>query len=270
VPFRREEPISVELFQDELEAPISDSIDRLSIQVGLVLFVYLVAYFFIRGFLWCIGLISPGGAVSLSGTVWGFNFIAGVLMATIARGIIRKLREKGLMRHQYQNNYLLSRISGCAFDFMIVAGIAAIDLGELRGLWVPFLLMSAAGGVATYLFLDLVSRKVYRDYPEEAFLTMFGTWTGTISSGMILLREIDPDFTTPAANNIIIGSSYGIVLGIPLLLIISGAPSNPLLWYLVAAGYFVLLVAIVFIGAGPAGDARRAARADRRRARREG
>ena len=37
------------------------------------------------------------------------------------------------MTRQYQNNYLLSRISGLAFDLMIVAGIASIELRELTG-----------------------------------------------------------------------------------------------------------------------------------------
>jgi len=267
-PFRDEEPVGVDFFQDDEEAPVSESIDRLSIQVALVMFVYLLSYLFIKALLWGIGLISPGGAASLSGTIWGFNFIAGVLLAALVRIFIRWLRNKGLMRHQYQNNYLLSRISGCAFDFMIVAGIAAIDLRDLSGLWMPFLLMSAVGGLVTYFFLDHICKHVYKEYSEEAFLTMFGTWTGTISSGMILLREIDPEFQTPAANNIIIGSSYGIVLGIPLLLIISGAPGNPLMWYLVAVGYFAVLTVIIFLGVGPKGDARRAARAEKREAKR--
>ncbi len=31
---------------------------------------------------------------------------------------------------------------------------------------------------------------------------MFGMLTGTASRGMILLREIDPNYETPAANNL--------------------------------------------------------------------
>lgn len=256
VPFRRETTLDVTMFQDAPEAPISDSIDRLSIQVALVLFVYLVAFFFLKLVVWLVALISPSGAASISGTVWGFNFLAGILMAVIARAIIRKLRDKGLMQHQYQNNYLLSRISGCAFDFMIVAGIAAIELKDLSGLWLPLILMALAGGAATFFLLRFICKRLYKDYPEEAFITMFGTWTGTISSGMILLREIDPEFSTPAANNIVIGSSYAIVLGIPLLLMISGAPSNPVLWFLVAAGYFLLMLPLIFVGTGGKGKAR--------------
>ena len=265
--FRTEQKVTVEMFQDEVEAPASDSIDRLSVQVGLILTVYVLAYFFLKGFLWVVGILAgPGAVASLSGTVWGFNFLAGVLMAIIVRGIISKCRKAGVMKKQYQNNYLLSRISGCAFDIMIIAGIAAIELGDLNRLWFPFLLMAIIGGVGTFFFLKFVSHKVYRGYKDEAFLSMFGTWTGTISSGMILLRELDPDFSTPAANNMIIGSSYGILFGVPLLIITSGAPSNPLLWYGIVVAYFVVLMFIVFFRVGPKGEAARAARAEARAA----
>ena len=48
------------------------------------------------------------------------------------------------MNRQYQNNYLLSRFSGLAFDVMIVAGIASINIDDLSGYWLPFLLMAVA------------------------------------------------------------------------------------------------------------------------------
>ncbi len=57
---------------------------------------------------------------------------------------MKHLRGTGLMTRQYQNNYLLSRISGLAFDVMIVAGIASIEISDLKGLWLPFILLSAA------------------------------------------------------------------------------------------------------------------------------
>ena len=50
---------------------------------------------------------------------------------------------------------------------------------------------------------------------------MYGMLTGTIGSGILLLRELDPSLETPAANNLVIGSSYGIVLGAPMLIFVS-------------------------------------------------
>jgi ESS family glutamate:Na+ symporter len=127
---------------------------------------------------------------------------------------------------QYQNNYLLSRISGLAFDLMIVAGIASIDFADLSGLWVPFLLMAVGGGVSTFFYLRWLCARVYPDYPEEGFVSMFGMLTGTISSGVLLLRPLDPNFETPAANNLVTGSSFGIVLGSPMLIFVALAAES--------------------------------------------
>lgn len=50
--------------------------------------------------------------------------------------------------------------------------------------------------------------------------------TGTNSTGIILLREIDPQFQTPAATNLILQSIYAIAFGFPLLLLLGVAPQS--------------------------------------------
>ena len=144
-------------------------------------------------------------------------------MAIIVRSVITGLRKAKWMKRQYQNNYLLSRISGVAFDFMIVAGIASINIDDLKGNFVPFILMAIFGGVVTYVYLLYMCKRLYPGYVYEGFFGMFGMLTGTISSGVLLLREIDPEMKTPASNDLLTGSSFGIIFGIPMLLLISYA-----------------------------------------------
>ena len=48
--------------------------------------------------------------------------------------------------------------------------------------------------------------------------------TGTASNGMILLREIDPKFETPAANNLVLQAIPAIGFGFPVLLVLGFAP----------------------------------------------
>ena len=43
---------------------------------------------------------------------------------------------------------------------------------------------------------------------------------------MILLREIDPKFETPAANNLVLQSLVAVVLGFPILLLMGYAPQS--------------------------------------------
>lgn len=241
--------VTVDTFQDENEIPIAESVDRLSMQVALVCVVYLVTYLVTCGITVALEKVAPGLATTVSTLLWGFNFIIGSVVAMGCRTLFKGLRTTKLMTRQYQNNYLLSRISGLAFDVMIVAGIASINIEDLTGYWLPFLLMAVAGGIITFIYLDFMCKKLYPKYSYEAFFSMYGMLTGTISSGVLLLREIDPALETPAANNLIIGSSFGIVFGAPLLVLVSLAAKSDVMVFVVmglAAIYLGALLLFIF------------------------
>ena len=240
----RQDGVDISFFQDKNEIPVSDSIDKLSVQLAMVLLTYLATYLAAYALTSGIAAISAGLAKTLNTLIWGFNFIIGAALAMLLRVLLEAGKKRGLMKRQYQNNYLLNRISGFFFDLMIAAGIASINLEDLSGLWLPFLLLAVIGGVVTWYHLKAVCREVYPEYYEEGLISMFGMMTGTISSGVLLLRELDPDLTTPAANNLVIGSSFGIVLGIPVLILVGIAPRSPLMCWLtvlIAALYYLAL-----------------------------
>lgn len=235
----------VDFFQSHNEIPISDSIDKLSVQLAMVLLVYLATYLVTRGLTSGIAALSSGLANTVNTLLWGFNFIIGAALAMLLRVLLEQGKRSALIRRQYQNNYLLNRISGFFFDIMIVAGIASINPEDIRGLWLPFLLMAVIGAVVTWYHLRFVCKRVYPDYYHEGLISMYGMMTGTISSGVLLLREIDPDLSTPAANNLITGSSFGIVLGAPVLILVSLAPRSDFFCWLVA-GLAALYCALLY------------------------
>ena len=238
--------VTIDTFQNHDEIPISESVDKLSIQFALVALVYLLTYWFTRGLSNLITMIAPGAAGTVSTLLWGFNFIIGSMVAVLCRTAFKQLRSKKIMMHQYQNNYLLSRMSGLAFDLMIVAGIAGINIDDLSGFWLPFILMAVLGAIVTYFYLIYMCKKLYPDYAYEGFFSMYGMLTGTISSGVLLLREIDPNFETPAANNLVTGSSFGIIFGAPVLLLVSYAPQDPWMTLLLIIVYLIALLLFMF------------------------
>ncbi len=237
--------VTVDTFQDQNEIPVSESIDRLSVQVALVFFVYLFTYLATWGITSLLESVAPGVATTVATLLWGFNFIIGSMLAMATRLTIQGLRNLKIMNRQYQNNYLLSRISGLAFDIMIVAGIASINIEDLSGMWIPFILMAVLGGIITFVYLMYMCRKIYPDYVYEGFFSMYGMLTGTISSGVLLLREIDPEYETPAANNLITGSSFGIVFGAPVLLLVSMAAKSDLMVWVVLGLVCIYLAALL-------------------------
>ena len=240
--------VTVDAFQADDEIPVAESVDKCSVQAALVTIIYLLTYLAIDGVVSLLENFAPGLAATVSTLLWGFNFIVGSVIATGCRVLFVNLRRAKLMHRQYQNNYLLSRISGVAFDFMIVAGIASIEVNDLSGYWLPFLLMAVMGGIVTFAYLMWMCKKLYPNYVYEGFFSMFGMLTGTISSGVLLLREIDPELKTPASNNLVTGSSFGIVFGFPMLLIISFAPkSTTTIWLSIAFVIAYLTVLILFM-----------------------
>jgi len=237
--------VTVDTFQHQGEMPISESIDKLSVQAALIALVYLLTYLLTWGVVSLLEAVAPGLAKMVSNLLWGFNFIVGSLIAMLCRSLFGRLRKKKLMRRQYQNNYLLSRLSGLAFDLMTVAGIASINISDLSGNWLPFLLMAVIGGAVTFVYLYYMSKKLYKGYVYEGFFSMFGMLTGTLSSGVLLLRELDPELKTPASDNLITGSSFGIAFGIPMLLLINFAAQSTLTAFLTVGLAAVYLAALL-------------------------
>lgn len=240
--------VTIDDFQSENEIPVAESLDKFSVQIGLVLVVYGITFLLTKGVTGMFSAFSRGLANTLNPLLWGFNFMIGSGIAIAARAAMNALRKAKVMTRQYQNNYLLSRISGVAFDIMIVAGIASIEIGDLSGLWLPFVLMTVAGALVTLLHLRYVCKLVYKDYYYEGLLSMYGMMTGTISSGVLLLRELDPELKTPASNNLVIGSSFAILLAVPLLILVGTAPKSAGLTFMtlgIACVYYLLLLMVI-------------------------
>jgi ESS family glutamate:Na+ symporter len=218
------EDLTAESITEKGEIPLSESLDKLTVQIGLVVFTYMAAYGAM--YLLSLGLDKLGGffTSTVKPLIWGFNFLIGTVMAILVRNVLKGLTSRG--RRQYLNNFMLARISGVMFDLMVVASIAAIDLSAFshREFIVPLTTICIVGAVATYIQLDIITKRIYPDYTPEAFLSLYGMLTGTASTGIILLREIDPLFKTPAASNLVYQQLWAIVFGFPMLLLLGIAP----------------------------------------------
>lgn len=218
------EDLTAESITDKGEIPLSESLDKLTVQIGLVVLTYMAAYGVM--YLVTLGLDSLGGffTSTVKPLIWGFNFLIGTVMAILVRNLLKGLTDRG--RRQYLNNFMLARVSGVMFDLMVVASIAAINLSAFshREFILPLLTVCIVGATATYLQLSFISKRIYPEYQNEAFLSLYGMLTGTASTGVILLREIDPLFKTPAASNLVYQQLWAIVFGFPMLLLLGIAP----------------------------------------------
>lgn len=218
--------------------PMKESVDRLTVQIALIFTAYFLAFLLMFG----LGALLPG----MKSVVFGFNFLLGVLTATLVKLFMNFLRKKNVLKKDYADAFLMTRASNFFFDLMIVAGIAAIRFSVLENYWGIILIMGAVGLVVTYIYNRFVAKKLFPDYTEEQFMAMYGMLTGTASTGIILLREIDGNFTTPAADNLVYQNFPAIVFGFPMMLLATFAPKQPILTLLILIGFFAVMNVILF------------------------
>ena len=218
--------------------PVFESMDTLSVQLAFVMGAYLLTYLAML----LLGNLLPG----LKAVIYGFNFLLGVLAATVTKSFVYKLYDKNVFKKKYINTFLMTRIRNFFFDIMVVAGIAAIQLSALGNfLWI-LILLGIIGLVLTYVYNHLVARILFKDYSQEQFLGMFGMLCGTASTGIILLREVDPDFNSPVADNMVYQNFPAILFGFPLMILATMAPEQPTLCMAILIAYFILLNIILF------------------------
>ena len=230
--------ITADKIQLENEIPMQESIDKLTIQIALIAVAYMVAY----ALMFLLGKLLPG----MKSVIYGFNFLLGVLAATLVKAVLKFLKKKNIVKKEYTNDFLMTRASNFFYDIMVVAGIAAIRLGVLQKYWGIMLILGATGLVITYIYNYFVAKTLFKNYPEEQFLAMYGMLTGTASTGIILLREIDGEFKTPASDNLVYQNFPAIVFGFPIMLLATLAPVKPILTLIILAAFFVVMNIILF------------------------
>ena len=216
------------------EIPDNESVDKFTIQAGFVALVYALSF----GFMCLLGVISD----FTNSIAWGFNFLWASLAAMLIKAIVKMLRKRNIMHRVHINNYQMDRISGFSFDLMIVAGVAAIEINDIKNYILPIVILSLIGTVVTYIYIRMVAKECFKGFEHEFFLMSFGTMTGTASNGMILMKEIDPGLKTPTASLYILSNFPAMVMIAPLLFLLSFAGSSPTKAIIACAIFFVLWV----------------------------
>ena len=232
------ESMTLQEIQSKDEIPMNGSIDKLTMQLVLIGLGYLIAY----------GMMAILGNLvgSLRSVLFGFNFLLGVVAAAMIKGINNFLMRKKIVRRQHISAFLMTRLSGFFFDVMIVAGVAAIRINVLSKYWFIIIILGLVGAFSTFFYTRFIAKSLFPSYMQEQFMVTYGMLTGTASTGIVLLRELDPDFKTPAAENLVYQNFPAMVFGFPLMLLAAIAPEQPVLVLLIMAAFFVVMNLILF------------------------
>ncbi len=209
IPRDQEKPVGGRLTTD------SEAIDSFSFHVALVIATYYLSFLLLKAISWGLSFAGKAGS-ELAVNLWGINFIFAALTAQIVRWVISKLR----LGHTVDDS-TCSRISGFAVDYMVAGAIAAISLVFVGRYWKEILILSAICGVVTTFTVPWMASRMFKDFHFERMMMIYGCSTGTLSTGLALLRVLDPEFRTPVASDYMVSSGLTFVLAIPFILAIN-------------------------------------------------
>ncbi|HBE47158.1 Na+/glutamate symporter-like protein [uncultured spirochete] len=243
IPREAEKPIGAQLTTD------SEAIDSFSYHAALVVFVYFLSFLFLKGLTLVLGFAGKAG-MELATNLWGINFIFSAIIAIIVRKIIDALK----LGYVLDDNSL-TRISGMAVDYMVAGALAAISLVFVGKYWFPIVLMSTLCGFMVYYTLPWVCSRIFRDFRFERMLMLYGVSTGTLSTGLALLRVMDPEFKTKVSSDYMLSAGLTFVLALPFILAInlpakaytSGSMTPFWIFIAIAAAYLVFVAVVYWI-----------------------
>jgi ESS family glutamate:Na+ symporter len=189
----------------------SGTIDALAYNLSIVLGIYLLTFLLLKLITY---MLSFAGDVMMDSAegLWGIAFIFG---AIIAMGIKKLLILFGA--DATIDNERLTRIAGTSVDIMVAAAIGAISLVVVANYWLPIAVMAILGGIITMFSVLWLCSRMFKDHIFYRTILIYGALTGTLPTGLALLRMVDHDFETPASSDYMFAVGLTFIFAIPFI-----------------------------------------------------
>lgn len=204
----------------------TSNVDSMAFQAAMVGLVYVLAYFAVDS----IGKLFGDEVAKM---LWGFFFFFGLGIAILVRKITDLLGIGYLIDSGVQK-----RITGWSLDYLIVATIPAIQIAVVWQFVLPITIIALVNGLLTIMVVLFLGRRLLSENLER-MVAIFGTVTGTVSCGLLLLRIVDPEFRTSVTIELAMMNIFVLPILLPCLLLVNA----PVLW-----GWSLELTLLSFAG----------------------
>lgn len=212
-----------------LQRTDTEAIDSLTYNLVLVLGVYLLAFLLLKAITYPLGFAGNMGR-QLADSLWGISFIFAAMIGMLVKKVMK------LSSIDYtMDEGSLNRVAGASVDLMVTAAVATITITVVAQYWLPLVVVGIVGGVVTTVTCLWTTSRLFDQHQFGRAILLYGNMTGTLSSGLALLRVIDPEFKTPVASDYMFSNGITFLLAIPMILLIN----LPIQWY--ATGNIVYL-----------------------------
>ena len=161
----------------------NSNVDSLALQLALVLGAWMLAYYAVEA-------VATRVPSSIGGTMWGLFFLINMVSGMLIRFVMRKLGIVHLI-----DGDSMTRLTGWMMEFLLLSTLIGIKFAVVKDYILPIIVLSVVLAVFTLFFILYFGRRV-PGYSFERTVMMFGTCTGTIPTGLILLRMVDSELKT--------------------------------------------------------------------------
>ncbi len=212
----------------------NSNIETLSFHFAVIGLCYVLAVIIAKLFALVPGIIGS----SMSGML----FMNGMIAAYIVKAIMKKLKIDFLL-----DNVLQTKITGWTSDYLVVLAFMAVSF-DVIGQWiVPILAECVIVALLTFLVCFYFGARIGGSNDFERTLALYGTSTGTVPTGIALVRIIDPEFKTSTAVELGLCNMF-MMLSTPVVFILlamaQGSLSIKLTALLLAACCIVYLIVL--------------------------
>ena len=210
----------------------SSNIETFAYYFALIGGVYILTL----GFIFLLSLVVPPSLVNM---LWGFTFLWGLVVALfVKKGFLILHKENFLDKDSFR------KIGNVFIEYMVVAVFVSIDIALLKEKIGAILIASILGAFFTLGAIFYFSR-IFSSHRIERIAAILGTTTGTVSTGLILLKIADPKFQSQVAEEL----AFMNVFAIPIVGSLSFLIQTPFITgisvYTLAA---ILFLGVIFFG----------------------
>lgn len=164
------------------ERMYSGNIDTMSFHFAIIGICFLLA----------IGLAELASMIPAIGpTISGMLFIYGMIAGYLVKYVMRKLGIENFMDNKFQ-----SKITGWSTDYLIVASFMSVTFSVIGNWFVPILVISVVVMLISLAVCIYFGQRYGGKNDYERTLGIYGTSTGTVPSGIALVRIVDPSLKT--------------------------------------------------------------------------
>lgn len=175
----------------------ASNVDSFAWHIAILGLAYLLTNYFLVMMQNVIGDWRPSGIAVGVIFSYGLFFLWGLIICAM----IRKIMDAFSIGH-FIDNGTQKRITSSAVDFMVVGTVMGISVSVLADFLVPVLLTVVAVTAVTALLCFGLARFL-SDLSVERGLTIFGCCCGSTGTGLLLLRILDPDFSSSVPKELV-------------------------------------------------------------------